>query len=334
MSILVPTGSTSSLEATARRICETRGGRWSGSKGMARCPAHDDRTPSLGVRLGRSAVLFHCFAGCSQSDVLAALAREGFQARHLFGGSSVYAGLPSPHEQKPSANALRLWRAARPIPGSPAKGYLEVRGILGGSSELRFHPHTPLGPKGQVQFLPAMIAAVTVDAGPIAVHRTFLDPLTPGTASFAKPKRALGALYSGAVRLSAPKDGKLGLAEGIESALSARALTKIPCWATLGNERFGVVSIPEGVTELHLFVDHDAGGDLAANRGLETYAREDRRILVRRPSKRGDDWNDELVAWSRRRVAEEGRRLLPDGPARRVGSSPRSGEVPCSSRSR
>ena len=38
----------SSLEATARRICESRGGKWSGTKGMARCPAHDDRTPSLG----------------------------------------------------------------------------------------------------------------------------------------------------------------------------------------------------------------------------------------------------------------------------------------------
>lgn len=39
-----------SLEDTARHICESRGGKWSGTKGMACCPAHDDRTPSLGVR--------------------------------------------------------------------------------------------------------------------------------------------------------------------------------------------------------------------------------------------------------------------------------------------
>lgn len=52
---------TQSLEATARQLCKSRGGRWSGSKGMARCPAHDDRTPSLGVTLGRRAILFHCF---------------------------------------------------------------------------------------------------------------------------------------------------------------------------------------------------------------------------------------------------------------------------------
>ena len=310
MSLSVRSRPTSSLEATARRICETRGGRWSGNKGMARCPAHDDGTPSLGVTLGRCAILFHCFAGCSQADVLAALAREGFASRELFGGSSANAVPPPPHEQKPSANALRLWREARPISGSPAKAYLEARGITAASPALRFQPRTPLGPQGRVQFLPAMLASVSLDEGPIAIHRTFLDPEKPDKADFSRPKRALGALHRGAVRLFAPKHGKLGLAEGIESALSARALTGIPAWATLGNERFGLVSIPEGVTELHLFVDNDAGGDLAAKRGLEAYAREDRRIVVRRPTKRDDDWNDELVAWSHRRMAQERRRLL------------------------
>lgn len=303
MSVSVPSRPETSLGVTARRICETRGGYWSGSKGMARCPAHDDRTPSLGLTLGRSAILFHCFAGCSQAEVLAAMAREGFAARQLFGGSSGLSPLPSPREQKPSANALRLWREAAPLRGSPAKAYLEARGITAASSELRYLDCTPLGPKGRVQFLPAMLAAVSLDEGPIAIHRTFLDPTKPAKAPFAKPKRALGALHSGAVRLFAPTDGKLGLAEGIESALSARALTGIPSWATLGNERFGLVSIPESVTELHLFVDNDAGGDLAAQRGIEAYAREGRQIVLRRPSTPGTDWNDELIAWSRRRMA-------------------------------
>ena len=41
---------------------------------MARCPAHDDRNPSLSVREtpdGR--VLIHCFARCPISSALAAL---------------------------------------------------------------------------------------------------------------------------------------------------------------------------------------------------------------------------------------------------------------------
>ncbi|WP_342767839.1 DUF7146 domain-containing protein [Aurantiacibacter xanthus] len=202
---------------------------------------------------------------------------------------------------KPSTAALRIWRDAQPLRASPAKAYLESRGILAASSALRFHPRTPLGPKGRTRFLPAMVAAVSLDVGPIAIHRTFLSG--NAKADFDKPKRALGALGEAAVRLFAPASGQLGLAEGIESAMSAYALTGIPVWATLGNERFGLVSVPESVTELHLFVDHDAGGELAASRGLAAYAREGRTIHVRKPSSSDTDWNDELTAWLRRKAA-------------------------------
>ena len=291
------------LAETARRICESRGGKWSGTKGMACCPAHEDRTPSLGVTLGRKAILFHCFAGCDQQSVLSALAREGFEVARFFSGSSAEDQLEPTRVRKPSAAALRIWREAEPLGGSPAKAYLESRGILAASSALRFHPRTPLGPKGRTRFLPAMIAAVSLDEGPIAIHRTFLSVEGSTKAAFEKPKRALGSLGEAAVRLFAPVSGKLGLAEGIESALSAYALTGIPVWATLGNERFGLVSIPESVTELHLFVDHDAGGVLAASRGLGAYAQEGRTIQVRKPHPSDTDWNDELIAWLRRKAA-------------------------------
>lgn len=66
-----------------------------------------------------------------------------------------------------------------------------------------------------------MIAAVSLDEGPIAIHRTFLSTEASGKAAFEKPKRALGALGEAAVRLFAPASGQLGLAEGIESAMSA-----------------------------------------------------------------------------------------------------------------
>lgn len=303
MSVSNSTLSRSSLEDTARKICETRGGKWSGTKGMACCPAHDDRMPSLGVSLGRKAILFHCFAGCDQQSVLAALAREGFEAPVLF-SVSMSADLPEPtRTRKPSAAALRIWREAQPLRASPAKAYLESRGILAASSALRFHPRAPLGPKGRTRFLPAMIAAVSLDEGPIAIHRTFLSGEAFSQAAFHKPKRGLGSPGEAAVRLFAPVSGKLGLAEGIESAMSAYALTGIPVWATLGNERFGLVSVPESVTELHLFVDHDAGGELAASRGLAAYAQEGRTIQVRKPSSRETDWNDELTAWLRRKAA-------------------------------
>ena len=295
--------SADSLEATALRLCESRGGRWSGTKGMARCPAHDDRTPSLGVTLGRHAILFHCFAGCDQESVIQAFKREGLATASLFCGPSAEPHVTSVVAREPSRGALRIWSNASPLAGGRAKAYLEARGITASSSALRYHARAPLGSQGRAQFLPAMIAAVSLDEGPIAIHRTFLGVEGPALASFEKPKRALGALRSGAVRLFPPNQGALGLAEGIESALSARALTGVPCWATLGNERFPLVAIPDSVTALHLFVDWDAGGDLAAKRALEAHTREGRIIHVRRPSKRGTDWNDELGSWLARKRA-------------------------------
>jgi hypothetical protein len=46
-------------------VIQTKPDSWS-----ARCPAHDDRSPSLSVREADGRVLFHCFAGCDPDDIL------------------------------------------------------------------------------------------------------------------------------------------------------------------------------------------------------------------------------------------------------------------------
>ena len=43
-------------------------GRWS-----ARCPAHDDKSPSLSIRDTGEKILIHCFVGCDSEDVLTAV---------------------------------------------------------------------------------------------------------------------------------------------------------------------------------------------------------------------------------------------------------------------
>jgi hypothetical protein len=58
---------------TAATIANQLGGRKSGTGFMARCPAHKDSSPSLSVKDTDGRVLVHCFAGCDQSEVLAAL---------------------------------------------------------------------------------------------------------------------------------------------------------------------------------------------------------------------------------------------------------------------
>jgi putative DNA primase/helicase len=177
---------------------------------MCCCRGHDDRTPSLSVTLGRKAILFHCFAGCSNEEVIAALDRQGVRSCDLFDSSGAVAD--DPQEKRAfNSNARRLWHSATAIPGSPAEVYLAQRGILRASDQLRYLERTPLGPRGAVQFLPAMLAAVTTDIGIIAVHRTFLDTSSGKLAGFERPKRALGSLGCGAVRLAPPAAGRLGL---------------------------------------------------------------------------------------------------------------------------
>jgi len=282
------------LETRARKIVEQLGGVWSRSRGMCCCPAHDDRTPSLSITLGKRAILVHCFAGCSNEAVIEAMAGLGIRIADLFDGTSGPI-VTEPREEVANRNALRLWREASTITGSPAEKYLVSRGITISSPELRFHPRMPLGPKGAVRFLPAMVAAVRNDAGILALHRSFLDLDKTSLASFDQPRRALGSPGSGAVRFAYPDGGRLGLAEGNETALSVMQMFNVPCWATLGNERFGQVTIPESVRQLYLFVDNDAGGRLAEERARNAYACEGRLIVTRLPQQTGDDWNDVLM---------------------------------------
>ena len=58
-------------------------------KNIACCPAHDDKTPSLSITDSGDKVLFHCFAGCSQADVLDALTTRGIWCKTSAGRSGL-----------------------------------------------------------------------------------------------------------------------------------------------------------------------------------------------------------------------------------------------------
>lgn len=52
-------------------VRETGPGRW-----LARCPAHEDRSPSLSIRDADGKILLYCFAQCHVADVVAAVGLE------------------------------------------------------------------------------------------------------------------------------------------------------------------------------------------------------------------------------------------------------------------
>lgn len=145
-------------------------------------------------------------------------------------------------------------------------------------------------------FRPALIAALHERSDFVALQRTFLDEHEPCRArDLANPRRMLGRPGRGAVML-APATDRLGLAEGVETALSAMILLGIPVWATLGNERLAHIAIPDTVTHLILLPDNDRGGRIGVARALDVYVAPGRTIETLWPPAGFNDWNDVLRA--------------------------------------
>lgn len=272
--------------ARAKQIVESLGGRWTGSRGECRCPAHDDRSPSLSVRLGTKAILFKCFAGCTSVDILKALDRQGLHDRAPV---HVEPRLPS---RDLSGLAKTLWHRSVAIDGTLAETYLRARDVFAPTPELRFNPATIIGKGKDRRSLPAMIAAVKNEHGLVAVHRTFLDPINVLHRPFRKPKLALGLLGSGSVRFGKPNE-TLGLAEGIEDALSARDWFDVPVWAVLGAERYAHVGIPSSVKRVIVFGQRNKAARTCFERAYDHLSANERRVEHWLP-KDHDDWNDAL----------------------------------------
>jgi len=293
------------LETEAANLVKRLGGIWSPSGGMCRCPAHNDHMPSLSVRVGRTALLFKCFAGCETIDVMRAI--RGLDVSIPAGGERL-TGSPSSHLSPVwlRRRAQDLWDQALPIAGTPAQAYLRRRAIPLTPSVLRYHPSTPLGRGKLAAFRPAMLAAIHEDDRLVALQRTFLDTQEPRRArDLTHPRRSLAQPGRGAVLL-APATDVLGLAEGVESALSAMTLLGLPVWATLGSERFPHVAVPKTVTRLILLPDNDRAGRIGAAKASEVHVLPGRSIETVWPLGGFNDWND--VLWAGRKGVGKGTR--------------------------
>ena len=90
--------SAETLLSRLDKVRQTGPGRW-----VARCPAHDDRGPSLSVReLEDGRALLKCFAGCTAHEVVSAV---GLSLSDLF-------------PEKPAYEAHRIKGERRPFPAA------------------------------------------------------------------------------------------------------------------------------------------------------------------------------------------------------------------------
>jgi putative DNA primase/helicase len=207
----------------------------------------------------------------------------------------------------------QTWRESVPLAHPKAhavRAYLQSRALgevlKRPPAVLRAHPGLTYwdGSKNLGRF-PAMIALFHGSAGqPVTIHVTYLRGDGCAKAVVPSPKKILGvpvngATRGGAIHLFEPRDGKLGISEGIESALSLHLLQRLPVWASFCADNLARVHLPRDLRELHIGVDLDESGKgeqvaraLAARVGK--WSRRTKVWFVRPDLEGLGDLNDEL----------------------------------------
>lgn len=288
----------------ARQIVLALGGKWYGNYGVCRCPAHDDRSPSLSIKSNNQTVLFYCHAGCSQANVLRKIRELGFSCesqirvqhenRKKHDRRILCDTQSNSDDEHALRHALKIWQACQEPTGTLLEAYLARRAVQLPSpncDSIRFSPalRHPAG-----EMLPAMVAAITdaASANIIGIHRTFLNPHT-GEKSVVKPDRMiLGRKRGGVVRLVRDDEieGRLGYAEGIETALSAIS-AGWPCWSAIDAGNLAALPVWPWI-DLTIFVDHDRAGIAAADALAMRWRSAGGSVTLTRPPRPRDDWND------------------------------------------
>jgi putative DNA primase/helicase len=211
--------------------------------------------------------------------------------------------MPSAQNAGDVASARMAWMwsiAAQALTGLDlVSRYLRTRGIEGLlPRNVKYLPPRISKTSGLEDLPGAMVARfVAPDASRAVLHTTFLAE--PGRkADLLKVKRyVLGAKVpqGGAVRLM-PAGEVLGIAEGIETALSASVLAGLPVWAALDANNLMHWRPPLTVKRIIIFADNDANnvGQQAAE-VLRSRLCKTLDVEIRLP-KAGKDFNDELRA--------------------------------------
>ena len=257
------------------------------------------------------------FRGCAPGEALKAVANHlGLGANYEFEHARNVHPDPcrnietSSTEQDQKSRELsleRLWRESRVVrQGDPVYKYLTVTRRLcldSVPSSLRFHPELPYfeGNKKRGTF-PVMLAAVYDSTHRlVSIHRTYLTP-DGRKAPVGAPKKLMQAIFDGATNGAAIKlfePGEiLGIAEGIETALSCHIETGVPVWSTVSAPGMVSVKVPNAVNEVWIFADSDSNS--AGLRAASTLAGrlldESRRVKLLLPDQVGVDFCDIFTA--------------------------------------
>jgi hypothetical protein len=199
----------------------------------------------------------------------------------------------------------------------PLHRYLRSRcippAILNSLNDIMFHPNLPHYLNGEeLGSHPAMIALIRDRNGdPLTIHRTYLsnDGEKAKLPNGEKAKQVLPApstkeFLGGAIQVM-PKGRILGVAEGIETALSVIAARNIPCWPTYSDSMLANLNLDFVDKDDYLLIwadkDRSFAGEKAAKTLEERALEKGIKCKILLPSmnipdgKKGLDWNDVLM---------------------------------------
>lgn len=220
-----------------------------------------------------------------------------YQVEQIAGGVQQIAIKQESDEAKKMAAVRRIWNESEPVcKGDPVWLYLNNRvGLELVPSCFRHHPALPYVEGDIVDYHPALVAAVSSHEGQgIAVHRIYLTS-DGHKANVEKAKKLLAGrpLNGASIKIGAAGEA-LGIAEGIETALSASRMFSVPVWAAISATLLEQWMPPEGVKTVIVFGDNDASytGQSSAFALAKKLTNKGFSVEVRIPDQTGKDWAD------------------------------------------
>lgn len=285
--------------------------RRAGRELVGLCVFHREATPSLHVNDATG--LYHCFGcGAGGDAIRFVMETEGLRftdALRWLGTADLPPVDPAQRAQAVAedaaaraeaiAEAREVWTAAQPAAGTPAEVYARSRGITAPLPPSIRYTRTyawrdretgEIGPN-----LPAVVGAVTDGGGElIGLQRIFLADGGRAKARMKNPKRTLGRVLGGALRLG-PAAAEVVLCEGPEDGLTlAQELPGASVWVTLGTAMMPAVQYPPEVRSIVLAGDNNAAGRAAVQRAALALSDAGYSVRTMFPGDGFADFNDML----------------------------------------
>jgi len=180
---------------------------------------------------------------------------------------------------------VELWKRSKPASLSPLiMGYLHHRKVHYNNDQIMRYVE-------EDGFTILLCKVADQKGNGCQIHSTYLDK--DGAKTHRKLMRGVFPAGS-AIRLYQPLDGVLGVAEGLETALSAYKQYGIPTWSLLNANNMVEFRPPGNVTELTIFGDNDESytGQAAAYQLAHRIKKTGIKVAVLIPRVAGTDWND------------------------------------------